>query len=59
MGKGRLKVDWSRKNSTDIDPTVRRFERWLVENGYRDACVQTYVSTKAIKPVMQNLHNCS
>lgn len=39
----RLKVNWSRKTTTDIDPTLRRFERWLVENGYREACVQTYV----------------
>ena len=39
----RLKVDWSRKTTTDIDPTLRRFERWLVENGYREACIQTYV----------------
>lgn len=39
----RLKVDWSRKNTTDVTPTLRRFERWLLENGYREACVQTYV----------------
>ena len=38
----RLKVDWICKNTTDVDPTIRRFERWLVENGYREACVQTY-----------------
>ena len=39
----RLKVDWSRKNTTDVDPTIRRFERWLNEHGYREACVETYV----------------
>ena len=38
----KLRVDWSRKNTTDVDPTIRRFERWLSENGYREACVQTY-----------------
>ena len=27
----RLKVDWICKNTTDVDPTIRRFERWLVE----------------------------
>ena len=37
------RVDWSRKNTTDVDPTIRRFERWLNEHGYREACVQTYV----------------
>ena len=41
------KVDWSRQKSKDVNPTLRRFERWLVENGYREACVLTY--TDAIK----------
>jgi hypothetical protein len=40
----KLKVDWSRQKSTDVNPTLRRFERWLVEHGYRDACILTYTS---------------
>jgi integrase/recombinase XerD len=47
----KLKVDWSRKNSNDVDPTLRRFERWLVENGYREACVLTY--TGAVKKFLE------
>jgi hypothetical protein len=43
VGVARLKVDWNRKNTADVTPTLRRFERWLVENGYREACVETYV----------------
>jgi hypothetical protein len=43
IGMTKLRVDWSRKNTTDVDPTIRRFERWLNEHGYREACVQTYV----------------
>lgn len=58
----RLKVDWSRKNNTDITPTLRRFERWLAENGYREACVQTYVGavnkflrvTKSANPTLDD-----
>jgi integrase len=31
------------QNTTDVNPTLKRFERWLIENGYRDACIDTYV----------------
>ena len=43
IGLRRLNVDWSRKNTTDVKPTLKRFERWLTEQGYREACVDTYV----------------
>jgi hypothetical protein len=39
----RLNVDWNRKNTMDVKPTLKRFERWLIEQGYREACIDTYV----------------
>ncbi len=39
----KLKVDWTIQNSTDVNPALRRFECWLAEQGYREACIETYV----------------
>ncbi|MCX6669041.1 MAG: tyrosine-type recombinase/integrase [Methanothrix sp.] len=39
-----LKVNWSRTQfNADVNPALKRFERWLIEHGYREACIQTYV----------------
>lgn len=27
----------------DVKPTLKRFERWLIEQGYPEACIDTYV----------------
>jgi site-specific recombinase XerD len=45
-----IKVNWSRQISTDIDPALKRFERWLTEHGYREACIESY-----LKPIKRFL----
>jgi hypothetical protein len=37
-----IKVNWNRQMATDFDPVLGRFERWLVEHGYREACIESY-----------------
>jgi len=38
-----IKVNWSRQIITDVNPVLRKFERWLNEQGYRDACIKSYL----------------
>jgi hypothetical protein len=38
-----IKVNWSRQIITDVNPVLRKFERWLNEQGYRDACISSYL----------------
>lgn len=35
----RIKVDWSRQITTDVNPALKKFERWPNEHGYRDECI--------------------
>jgi integrase/recombinase XerD len=51
------RVNWNRQISTDVDPTLRKFERWLVEQGYRDACIKTYL--KPIKRFLKEMGNAN
>ena len=37
------RVNWNRQIITDVNPALKRFERWLNEHGYRDACINTYL----------------
>ncbi len=37
------RMNWKRSEiKLDTNPTLRSFERWLKEHGYRDACIETY-----------------
>lgn len=38
-----LKVNWTRQIIKDVNPSLNRFERWLNEHGYRNACIETYL----------------
>ena len=37
------RVNWNREIITDVNPALKRFERWLTEHDYRDACINTYL----------------
>jgi hypothetical protein len=37
------RVNWNRQIITDVNPALKRFERWLTEHGYRDACINSYL----------------
>ena len=37
------RVNWNREIITDVNPALKRFERWLTEHGYRNACINTYL----------------
>jgi integrase len=42
------KLNWSRPcDQVDINPVLRRFERWMREKGYREECIRSY--SKATK----------
>lgn len=43
----RIKVDWSRQITTDVNPVLRKFERWLNEQGYRSLTINAYRITIA------------
>jgi ribosomal protein S21 len=45
-----FKVNWNRKISSDVDPTLKRFKRWMTEHGYRPACIESY-----LKPIKRFL----
>lgn len=45
-----LKVNWNRQITTDVNPTIKRFERWLTEHSYREACIESY-----LKPIKRFL----
>ena len=36
-------MNWNRQIITDVNPALKRFERWLSEHGYRDACISSYL----------------
>jgi hypothetical protein len=37
------RVNWNREIIMDVNPVLKRFERWLTEHGYRDACINSYL----------------
>lgn len=40
-----LKVNWNRiQIPTDVNPVLKRFERWLLEKGYRETFIDAYLS---------------
>lgn len=48
------RVDWKRSQvQVDISPVLKHFEQWLREQGYRDACIDTYL--KAIKHYLKSV----
>lgn len=40
------RVNWKRSQvQVDINPVLKHFEQWLREQGYRDACIDTYLKS--------------
>jgi hypothetical protein len=37
------RVNWNRQIIKDVNPALKRFERWLNEHGYRNACINSYL----------------
>jgi len=42
-----IKVNWNRQITKDVNPALRKFERWLNEQGYRDLTINSYLRTIA------------
>jgi hypothetical protein len=41
-------MNWDRsQHQPDANPTLKRFERWMIDHGYRDASIDNYI--KAIR----------
>jgi len=39
----KISINWDRPQlQLDIDPTLKRFERWMKDRGYRDASIEDY-----------------
>lgn len=60
------RTNWNRQQvRVDIDPVLMHFERWLRDQGYRDACIETYIkatklylkSIKATNPSIEDAQN--
>lgn len=48
------RVKWNcTQVQVDINPVLKHFERWLREQGHRDACIETYL--KEIKPYLKSV----
>ena len=43
MSVTKISINWDRPQiQLDIDPVLKRFERWLTDRGYRDASIEDY-----------------
>ncbi|MGA9099787.1 MAG: hypothetical protein WB392_12750 [Methanotrichaceae archaeon] len=43
-----MRMNWDRSQfKFDMDPTLKRFKRWMIDRGYRDASIDDYL--KAIR----------
>jgi hypothetical protein len=40
---GRLEIDWKRETSGDFSVSIRRYERYLKDIGFRDSTINSYV----------------
>ena len=49
------RVIWNRQIAKDVYPALKRFERWLTEHGYRDACINTYL--RSIERFLKETNN--
>jgi len=48
------KINWIRSsNQVEINPILKRFERWMIDKGYREATVDDYI--KAIRLYLQTI----
>ena len=44
----KIRMNWDRsQHQFDMNPTLKRFERWMIDHGYRDASIDNYL--KAIR----------
>ena len=43
MSKKRLEVDWNQKTSIDLSVNLKRYSRYLEDQGFRDSTIDSYV----------------
>lgn len=53
-----MRVNWDRSQvRVDLNPTLKRFERWMNDQGYRNVSVDNYL--KAIRLYLKTVKNAS
>jgi hypothetical protein len=61
MAKKRLEVNWDRKiGHEDLKPAVKRFRRYLEDNGLRESTILMYVlhATKYLRVLRDRFAKC-
>jgi hypothetical protein len=43
MGRGRIAIDWTLRNSIDLNANLRRYQRFLENEGFRQSTIDSYV----------------
>ncbi len=49
-----MRTNWNRSQfKFDMNPTLTKFKRWMIDQGYRDASIEDYI--EAIRLYLKNI----